>query len=152
MNARQLIPHTPTATTDRQGFIGSWLMTFFEEDGPPTLALATVGADGTVVTAEHPVVTPPIADGPVFASSGHGAWKETGPDSAIVTFVGLGSYGHGVLFGTVTARATITLGPDGETFDGKGVFTIADPAGNLLATFPGTFNANRIVPEAPIEV
>ena len=135
---------------ETRGFVGSWLMTFLEEDGPPTLARASVGADGTVVTAEHPVVTPPVTDGPVFTSSGHGAWKSTSPDTAIVTFVGLGSYGHGVLFGTVTARATITLAPDGQTFDGEVSFTIADPAGNPQATFPGMFKANRIVAEAPI--
>ncbi len=61
-------PGPTTATNgipmaDRQGFVGAWRMTFFEADGPPTLALATFSSDGTVVAAEHPVVTPPIAAG-----------------------------------------------------------------------------------------
>src|SRR5688572_7230216 len=68
-----------------QGFVGSWRMTVFEPEGPPTLGLATFGADRTVVTAEHPVVTPPIAPGVVYTSSGHGAWEATGPNTAVVT-------------------------------------------------------------------
>jgi hypothetical protein len=63
--------HDTTTMPKRQGFVGSWRMTFFEAVGPPTLGLATFGADGTVVTAEHPVVMPPIAPGVVFTSSGH---------------------------------------------------------------------------------
>ncbi|HEX5505731.1 MAG TPA: hypothetical protein VFW96_24145, partial [Thermomicrobiales bacterium] len=138
-----------TPPAEGRGFIGSWLMTFREAEGPPTLALATFGADGTAVTAEHPVVTPPIAAGVVFTSAGHGAWAATGPDTAVFTVVGLGSYGRGVLFGTATARAGITLGADGQTFDGEVVWTIADPAGNPLATYPGIFQATRIVAGAP---
>jgi hypothetical protein len=130
---------------EHHGFVGSWLITFFEEDGPPTLALATFGADGTVVTAEHPVVTPPIAHGPIFTSSGHGSWLATGPDTAAVSYVGLASYGEGVLFGTATARSSLTLGGDRQTFDGEVVWTIADPAGNVLATYPGAFQGKRIV-------
>lgn len=134
---------------DGQGFVGSWRMTFFEEEGPPTLALATFGADGTVVTAEHPVVTPPVAAGVIFTSSGHGAWQPTGADTAVFTFVGLGSYGQGILFGTATARSSITLGAGGQTFSGEVVWTITDPGGSPLATYPGRFQATRIVAEAP---
>jgi hypothetical protein len=134
---------------DRQGFVGSWRMTFFEAEGPPTLALATFGADGTMVAAEHPVVTPPIAAGVIFTSAGHGAWQATGPDTAVFTCVGLGSYGQGILFGTATARSSITLGTDGQTFSGEVVWTVADREGNLLAIYPGTFQATRIVAEAP---
>lgn len=132
-----------------QDLVGSWRMTFFEDEGPPTLALATFGADGTVVTAEHPVVTPPMAPGVIFTSSGHGAWQATGPDTAIFTFVGLGGDGQGNLFGTATARSSITLGADGQTFSGEVVWTIVDPGGSLLATYPGRFQAMRIVAEAP---
>lgn len=145
----------PTATrketplADGQGFVGSWRMTIFEAEGPPTLGLATFGADRTVVTAEHPVVTPPIAPGVVFTSSGHGAWEPTGPDTAIVTFVGLGGDGQGSLFGTLTARASITLGAAGQTFSGEVAWTIADPGGNPLATYLGSLQATRIVAEAP---
>jgi len=134
---------------ERQVFVGSWQLTFFEAAGSPTLRLATFGTDDAVVTAEHPVVTPPIAPGVVFTGSGHGVWQATGPDTAIVTFVSLGSTGQGTLFGTVTARSNIRVGWDGQTFSGHVVWTIADRDGNPLATYPGTFQAKRIVAEAP---
>ena len=130
------------------GFVGSWRAAIFEDDGPPTQALFTLGADGTLVSAEHPIVTPPGA-GRVFTSSGHGAWAADGPDTAIATFVGLGSVDEGVLFGSVTIRTAITLDAGGQTCAGRFVATLADPDGNSLATFPGTLKATRIVAEAP---
>jgi hypothetical protein len=152
MNTSQsTLLNTSNEMSQQQGFVGSWLVTFFEEDGPPTLALATFGADGTVVTAEHPVVTPPIATGAVFTIAGHGAWQATGPDTAVATFVGLASYGEGILFGTATARSSMTLGSDRQTFSGSVVWTIADPAGNVLATYPGAYRATRIIAEGPRE-
>jgi hypothetical protein len=138
-----------TAPAEGHGFVGSWKVTFLEAGGPPTLALTTFGADGTVVTAEHPVVTPPIAAEAIFTSSGHGAWAATGPDTAVVTFVGLGSFARGILFGTATARASLSLDPDRRTFSGEVRWTVADPEGNVLATYPGTFQATRVVAEAP---
>ena len=140
----------PPANQDvtNQDFVGSWRLTVVEANGSSSQGLATVGADGTMVTAEHPVVTPPIADGPVFASSGHGAWRATGPETAVCSFVGLGCDGRGNFFGTVTIRSEITLGAGGETFSGEFAATIADPAGKTLAVFPGTIQATRIVAEA----
>ncbi|HEY7032855.1 MAG TPA: hypothetical protein VH482_16040 [Thermomicrobiales bacterium] len=132
------------------GFVGSWRMTVFEAEGPPTLALATLGADGTAVIAEHPVVTPPFAPGVVFTSGGHGAWMASGPTTANLTYVGLGSYGEGVLFGTATARSSITLSADGQTFGGEVVWDLADPKGYPLASYQGRFQATRIVAEAPV--
>ena len=134
---------------ENNGFVGSWRTTFFEAEASPTLGLATFGADGTLVTAEHPVVTPPGAPGVIFASAGHGTWRATGSDTAIATFVGLGSDGQGNLFGTVTVRAACALGADGQTFDGEAVATIADPGGGALGTFTGTLRGTRIVAEAP---
>jgi hypothetical protein len=106
-------------------------MTLFEAVGPPSLKLATFSADGTVVTAEHPVLTPPIAPGVVFTSSGHGIWKTTGPHTIIVTFVGLGSMGQGILFGSATARSSIRIARDGRIFSGNIV-------SGLLPTRTGT--------------
>jgi hypothetical protein len=131
-----------------QGLVGSWRLTVFEDEGPPTLALATFGTDGTVVTAEHPVVTPPGAPGVIFTSSGHGMWKARGPDTAIFTFVGLGSNGQGQLFAVVDLRARITLGTNGQEFSGEFVATISDRSGDTLATYPGTLQALRIAAEA----
>ncbi len=109
-------------------------------------------ADSNVATFTvnvNPVVTPPVTTGVVFTSAGHGAWAPTGPDTAVFSIIVLGSYGNGVFFGTATGHAAIRLGSDGQSFTGDVVWTVADPDGNALATFPGTFQATRIVAEAP---
>jgi hypothetical protein len=141
--------HEAALMADGLSFVGSWRVTVLEADGPPTLLLATFGAHCTVVTAEHPVVTPPIASGVVFTSAGHGSWMVTGPTTANLTFIGLGSYGDGALFGTVTARSSIALSADGQTFSGKIVWDLADPKGDPLTTYQGTLQAARIVAAAP---
>lgn len=129
--------------------VGSWHVTIYEPDGPPTRALCTLGADGTMVSAEHPVVTPPGAPGVIFTSSGHGAWKAAGPDRVIFTFAALGSDGAGNLFGMVTIRGDTTLNQMGTAFAGDAVATIDDPTGATLAVFPLTIEGTRIVAEAP---
>jgi hypothetical protein len=129
--------------------VGSWHVTVYETDGPPTRGLCTLGADGTMVTAEHPVVTPPGAPGVIFTSSGHGAWKAAGPDRVIFTFATLGSDGAGNLYGVVTFRGDTTLNQEGTAFAGDIVATIADPAGTTLAVFPMTIDGTRIAAEGP---
>ena len=136
-----------TPMTGQQGFVGSWFVTYIETEGSPTRALFTLGADGTMVTSEHPVVTPPGASGVIFTSSGHGVWNLIGLDSANFAFVGLGSDLHGNLFAVVTFRGNITLGDDGQMLSGELVATIDDPSGNTLATFPMTLDGTRIVAE-----
>lgn len=132
-----------------QDFVGSWRLKVVEANGSTSQALVTLGADGTMVTSEHPVVTPPVAGGPVFASSGHGAWRLTGPGTAVSTFVGLGCVGNGDFFGTVTIRTAVTLDDGAETFGGEFAATIADPSGQTMAVIPGTIQATRIHAEAP---
>src|SRR5215211_4745475 len=95
---------SPTKT---EAFVGSWSVTVFETEGPPTRALFTVGAGGTLVTSEHPVVTPSGAPGAIFTSSGHGAWKASSPNEALFTYIGFGSDGSGDLFAVVTFRGSL---------------------------------------------
>jgi hypothetical protein len=129
------------------GFVGSWSITVFETEGPPTRALFTLGAGGTLVTAEHPVVTPPGAPGPIFTSSGHGAWRVSGPNEASFTYIGLGSDGHGNLFAVVTFRGSLALGADRHTLKGEMIASLDDPQGTTMATFPMTLEGTRIVAE-----
>jgi hypothetical protein len=129
--------------------VGSWHVTIYETDGPPTRGLCTLGADGTMVAAEHPVVTPPGAPGVIFTSSGHGAWKAAGADRVIFTFAALGSDGAGNLFGVVTIRGDTTLNQAGTAFAGDAVATIDDPTGATMAVFPMTIEGTRIVAEGP---
>jgi hypothetical protein len=140
----------PEMARQAHPLVGSWRMTFFEADGSPNFALCTFGGDGTLVTTEHPVVTPPMADGPIFTSSGHGAWRSTGSGSAAFIFVGFGSDGQGTLCVVMTCRGSIALAND-DAFDGEMVASIADPDGNPMADFPGTVRGARIQPEAPAD-
>jgi hypothetical protein len=128
-------------------FVGSWLVTVFETEGPPTRMLLTMGADGTFVSAEHPVVTPPGAPGAIFTSSGHGAWKASSSSEALFTCIGLGSDGNGNLFAVVTFRGNLALGTDRHTLKGEMIATIDDPQGNTMATFPMTMEGTRIIAE-----
>jgi hypothetical protein len=133
-----------------KGFVGSWQVSVSFAEGPPSRSLGTIDADGTIVASIPPAMPWPGTPGDVlFLSSAHGAWEATGSDSAIVTFVGLVADGQGNLFGTATFRASATLDPDGETFSGSNMVTIADEAGNTVATRQGTIQATRIVAEAP---
>jgi hypothetical protein len=132
---------------DEWGLVGSWSISVSESDGSPTRALFTFGADGTLVTAEHPVVTPPGAPGAIFTSSGHGAWNAAGPDAASFTYLGFGSDGQGNLFAVVTFRGNVVLDMDRHTLKGEMTATIDDPQGNTMAMFPMTLEGSRIVVE-----
>jgi hypothetical protein len=134
-----------------QEFVGSWRLTVTEAQAPPFLALGTFGADGTVVVSPPPVV-PPSPHGPatvVHTSAGHGAWETTGPGRAIVTFVLLAADDNGNPFATRTVRANLILGADGQSVSGEFEATVADPAGNVMATESGTIQAIRLIAEAP---
>jgi hypothetical protein len=137
--------------SEAPGVVGSWQITVAAAQEPPFQGLGTFGADGMVLVSPPPVV-PSLPHGPdtvIYTSAGHGAWGATGPDSAVFTFIFLGADAQGNPFAIVTVRASITLGADEQTFGGEFVRTIADPAGNTMATEPGTIQAARIVAEAP---
>ena len=135
-------------SADGLGFVGSWQVEVTPPQGPSCPSLATFAADGTLVASNQPVQPSPGAPGEVvFASSAHGSWIATGPDTANFTFVVLLANGQGSLVGTVTTRATITLGTDGQTFSGEGVVTVVAPGGNTVATLHNTIQATRIVAE-----
>ena len=135
----------------KPGLVGSWWMTFIEEEGPPTRALFTLGADGTLITSEHPVVTPPGAPGVIFTSSGHGVWNPIDSTEANFTYIGLGSDGKGKLFAIVTFSGSLTLDSAGQSLSGEFAATIADPDGATLATFPMRTKGTRIVVASPAD-
>jgi hypothetical protein len=135
---------------DGQRAVGSWKVLASSAQGPAELSLATIGADGTLVTSPPPAFPAPDgSEAVIFTSAGHGAWAATGPDAGIVTFVVLMADGRGNLAGTVTVRCRSTLGADGQTFGGECTRTFADPAGRAMGTEQVTIQATRIVAEAP---
>jgi hypothetical protein len=130
--------------------VGSWQVTVTSNQGPIGRSLGTFGADGTLVTSPPPVLPRPGAPGQfVFASSGHGAWAATGPDAAMLTFVGQAVDGQGTTAAIATVRASLKLAADGRTFSGKGSRVLSSPAGDVLATQQIMVEATRILAEAP---
>ncbi len=77
-------------------------------------------------------------------------WEATSPDTAIVTFMLLTADAEGNPFATRTVRASLTLGADGQSVSGEFEATVANPAGNVMATESGVINATRIIAEAPV--
>ncbi len=129
--------------------VGSWHITVYETDGPPTRGFCTFGADGTLVTSEHPVVTPPGAPSVIFTSAGHGAWQATGPDAVVFTFAALGSDITGNLFTVVTFRGDARVNQDAMTFTGELTATLDNPQGVEMAVFPLRIEGRRIVAQQP---
>lgn len=132
--------------SQQQGFVGSWQVIATDSPGPPNISLATVGADGTVVTSPPPVFPPMDPSGEaIYTSAGHGAWEATGRDSAVVTFVVLTADRQGNPLLTVTVRASVTLDAGRQSWSGEGSRTFTDPGGNIVATELATVRATRIV-------
>jgi hypothetical protein len=149
----RLGPTTAQEAADDPNFAGSWRVVISRADGVTVFSLQTYGADGTVLTSGLPVLPAPPGGEPgvVFQSLAHGVWEATGPDSAVFTFVHLRAGAEGQPLGTLTIRKTATLAADGQSFTGEAVATLADPEGNVLATFSSTEQGTRMVAEAPSE-
>jgi hypothetical protein len=132
----------------RTALAGSWLVTVFEPDGPPTWALFTLAADGTMVASEHPVVTPPGGPGAVFTSTGHGAWETGVAEDVRFAYVGLGSDGQGSLVATVTCRGRLMPAADPDTLTGEMVATVETAEGGI-AEFALRLLGTRITTSSP---
>jgi hypothetical protein len=132
------------------GFVGAWRLTLLPAQGTPAPALATLGADGTLVMAFLPV-EPFLgsADQLVFISAGHGGWEPSGPGTARFTFVALAASERGALAATGTISGSLALSRDGTTVTGSYGASLADPAGNEMATEQGGVRADRIYVRAP---
>ena len=137
------------ATAKASDLVGSWSITVSETEGLPTRMLLTLNADGTLVTAEHPVVTPPGAPGPIFTSSGHGSWRTPDQENAEFMFVTLGSDGSGELFAIVTSSGVLEFSAGRNIVVGEMTATIDDPTGKRLAVFPLTLRGVRIDIQPP---
>lgn len=135
--------------SELHGLVGSWRVTAAYPPGP-IVSLGTFGADGTAVVAPPPVFPPMDPSGSaIFTSGGHGAWEAIGPETTVLTFVALAADAQGNPRSTVTVRAKLMLGADGQTFRGEGARTFADPAGNIMRTEPAVVHGTRIVAEPP---
>ena len=122
---------TPAAD---QALVGAWAITAQLEGGGPVafVSVATIMPGGVLVNT--------APDTPL----GHGAWGRIGDRDYAITIVHPDFDGEGGLEGMVTVRATVALGPGGDTFSGPFVAEVADLAGNVLVAFGGTAAGRRI--------
>jgi hypothetical protein len=125
------------------GFAGAWRVTFDTPAGP-SQSLLTIAPGGTVLFSGRPV-SPAAGGNPItFASAGHGAWEQTGPDTAAITWIGLVTDGAGNFLAVVTDSVEATLDPGANAWSGSYSATVADPDGNVLYVGNGTVRAARI--------
>ena len=123
---------------------GAWTVTVvFDQQG--LLPCAPAGALFTTITPGRGTV---IAES-CYASegAGYGSWARTASNEFASTFIG-NSFGlDGTVAATYKVRASVALGPSGDTFSGPFTTDFFDLAGNLLGTATGTVSAARIVVE-----
>jgi hypothetical protein len=135
---------TPVATAEQE-FVGSWQLLTRSPGTPPSPALLTFFADGTLLGSGLPVQ--PEQPDIVFISTGHGAWNATGIGTANATLVLLVVDTHGNFLGTETDQLRLQLDPDGQTCQGEFRAIVSDPNGQVENTLNGTVQGTRIVVE-----
>jgi hypothetical protein len=124
------------------GFVGAWRVTL-PNDRP---ALATFTSDGIFLPTSFVVHSAPTG-APyhyAFLSAGTGRWIGTGPRTAAVTSFVLESNELADYVGALRIRASVTLGPDGQTLDGDYEFEITAPDERVVEAGSGAIHGVRI--------
>ena len=125
-----------TPAAEQQGIVSSWILTATVTDQGDRFSFVNFS---TFMPGGGLVTTAP--DSPL----GHGAWEPSGDGAYAVTIVFPDfDDDEGALEGQATVRATITLGPDGTTFTGPFLTEIIDDAGDVLFSYGGTVEGQRI--------
>jgi hypothetical protein len=135
------------------GFVGSWRIAVSPDAladvqtlGP---ALATFGADGTMISAGSPVIiAPPGSPFPLLiASAGHGTWESTNEQSSAFTFLVLLAEQGGTAHAVVTISGIAELDASGDTFAGEYSAKTVGQTGRTLAEGHGALSGTRIAVE-----
>lgn len=134
----------------RKALAGSWLMTVTMAGGPTFKSLVTFAQDGSLLSYDQGSVLLSDSFSRVF-SAGHGVWEHQARRNFSTTTVQLisGVQGAGVadLIALLTTRATLTLDASHDRLFGVLSAVFTDPAGNLLNSFDGTIEGDRIKSE-----
>jgi hypothetical protein len=110
--------------------VGTWLLDTDTDDPTNPPSLASFGADG--------IYTEVDADG----SAGMGSWEATGPDTAALTFHGLGDEGM------VTVRAAIEVAADGQSLTATYTLEFTTPDGMGTGQYgPANVSGTKVVVE-----
>jgi hypothetical protein len=128
-----------------QGPEGSWLYTVtIPSSGGPFVFLGTetYSAGGGYVEADQLSFMPGS-----LATAGHGAWKSTGQNRFLLTYVNLTYDARGNATGTSKVRQTTKLARTGNSYSGSGDYAYYDLNGNVVLSGTFTITAKRILAE-----
>lgn len=127
---------------------GSWLytVTIPNPPGDPIVFVGTetYAAGGGYVEADQLSFTPGY-----LATAGHGAWRITGKNKFLLTYLNLTYDASGNPTGSGKVRQAMSL--DGNRYSGSGDFFYYDLNGNVIASGTFTITAKKIRVEAPKE-
>ena len=146
----QVLLNISAQSKKAKAIVGSWLETVTVAGGPTFKSLSTYTEDGGVVFSDQGSVLtePPF---PRVFSAGHGVWVHQGGRTFSTTTIQLISDikgdGVGDLLAILKLRHTITLNGPGDAYSGVFKAEFNDPAGNLITTFEGTIEGQRIKDE-----
>jgi hypothetical protein len=140
-------PPVASAQEAKCGPQGSWIYTV-TIPGYTFTGIETYDAGGGYTEADQ------LSFNPIgVASAGHGAWKTTGKNTFILSYLNLtfDAFSSGNPTGTLAVRQTTTIDKSGNSYTGSGDYTYSDLNGNPIPSISGTFTitAKRIFAEAP---
>lgn len=145
-----LLPAVDAQSTP-PGPAGVWRTTGAPAAGQSLPGVIVLAADGHASYTGLPV-QPAASTAPnrlIYSSPGQGVWAATGNGTIALELVVVQADENGEYIGTTTLRGTGQVSADGQTLDGNGVSTTADPAGNVLSTVPFSARSSRMTVGAP---
>ena len=122
--------------------VGAWSIDVTPTLAPSFVSLGTFSADGTLTNISSPSLGFPPE------SPGYGEWVRVGPRSFAITFHTLVGDGAGNLGGKGKVRATLTVGPKGDTLTGVFQVDVFDATGGLIVSDTGSVTGSRLRVEA----
>ena len=123
---------------------GAWFSTVTPTLIPPFVSVGTFERGGTLTNISSvSLAFPPgvIASGCRARATACG---QRPVQTYAVTFLTITGDGTGGFAGTQKVRATLTIGPDGDQFDGVFQVDVLDPGGSLIVSDTGTIHGVRI--------
>ena len=137
-----VMPVRASQIDDDKGWVGSWQTTISPIAGDPVQfpalpGLMTINEEKTLIETDGSQLVPApagaLSSDQLFASGGHGVWREAGAQRFTIKFVQIVVHASdSTLFGTVTLQFTVKLSQDQKHFQGKGTFNFADVNGNSI--------------------
>ncbi len=128
----------------KKAIVGTWLetVTFSGAGAPPPIkSLGTYTEDGNVVVADQGNDTTVL---PFVFSPGHGAWVHLNGRTFGWTVIELVTDLSGNLVARLKIRGEHTVSESGNEYTGQFRGELFDPVGNLISSFEGTNQGQRI--------